>query len=326
MDELLGQLVHQIEYRCSISLGLPHLAAEDSPRGIIAGLVSATDDTLDPAPEDDALHRAADVDGVWHRWTGGCRTCEPPVAVAVLQGSARPAMTRTAERGGGAMRRCPVVRSAVPPGTPLLVLEGERATNGWLLAGPGWVPPPRVDPSQANAEWRVMYCPNCDKHVARLTALEHLEAETEVVGSSLPAPNLDTILWPYEVTFDGGLGTSTANARFLAPERRSGTILHWEGPPCTLPPPLLLSLTLTTRRLRRPLGAEQPLRPSPTLTRLSEPPGRLGITWQWCATARAQDASSVPFYRRRWSWHWVRWRSEGGRYSGKPFGARPRTD
>ena len=102
------------------------------------------------------------------------------------------------------MRRCPVTRAAAAPGDTLLVLEGERATNGWLLAGEGWVPPPRVDPEHATATWRVSYCGVCDKHIARLTALVPLPAGEEVVCSSLPSPDLDTILWPYEVIFDGG--------------------------------------------------------------------------------------------------------------------------
>ena len=124
------------------------------------------------------------------------------------------------------MRRCPVTRAAVAPGTLLLALEGERATNGWLLAGPGWVPPPRVDPSQANAEWRVTFCPRCDKHVARLTALIQMDVGTEVVCASLPSPDLDTILWPYELTFDG-------EARYVDGDRKvagAGATL-WHYPP-----------------------------------------------------------------------------------------------
>ena len=63
MDALLGQLVHQITYRYSVSLGLPPLTPEDASRRILAGLVSAADDSPDPTEEDGPLHRAADVDG-----------------------------------------------------------------------------------------------------------------------------------------------------------------------------------------------------------------------------------------------------------------------
>ena len=66
----------------------------------------------------------------------------------------------------------------------------------------------------------------CDKHVARLTALTHLEAGEEVVCATLPSPDLDTILWPYEVTFDGG-------ARYVDAERKvagdGATLWHYDA-------------------------------------------------------------------------------------------------
>ena len=102
------------------------------------------------------------------------------------------------------MRRCPVARRAVPTGTTLLVLEGERARNGWLLAGDGWVPPPRVDETRPTAAWQVSYCGVCDNHIARLHSTTPLQEGEEVVCASLPSYELDTVLWPYEVTFDGG--------------------------------------------------------------------------------------------------------------------------
>ena len=132
------------------------------------------------------------------------------------------------------MRRCPVMGRPASPGAPLLLLQGERRSNGWLLAGPGWVPPPRVDPDRANADWRVWYCATCDKHVAHLAALEHIDTGSEVICSSLPAPDLDTILRPYEVTFDGG-GTLRRRGReggrgrsdsLALPARGGGELIH----------------------------------------------------------------------------------------------------
>ena len=102
------------------------------------------------------------------------------------------------------MRRRPVVGSDVRAGDLLLRLQGDEASNGWLLAGPGWIPTPRVDPLTANAQWVITYCPDCDKHTASLRTTMPLRAHQEVVVRSSPAPDVDTILFPYEVTFDGG--------------------------------------------------------------------------------------------------------------------------
>ena len=207
-----------------------------------------------------------------------------------------------------------------PSGTPLLLLEGERCTNGWLLAGPGWIPPPRVDPAQANAEWRVSYCTACNKHVARLTALTHLDAETEVVCPSLPAPDLDTIMWPYEVTFDGG-------ARYIDGDRKvagaAATLWHYPshgGPLFTSHPSSSRSLTWMMRRWRKPQGVDRPLRPLPML-RL-----RFGllewweITWRLCDTAPGPDGSNGHYFKHKWSSPWARWRSGGGLCNGRLFG------
>ena len=111
------------------------------------------------------------------------------------------------------MRRCPVARRCVSAGTTLLVLEGERARNGWLLAGEGWVPPPRIDETHPTAAWQVSYCGVCDNHIARLNAITTLEEGEEIVCASFPSYELDTALWPYEVTFDGG-------ARHIHPEHK----------------------------------------------------------------------------------------------------------
>ena len=102
------------------------------------------------------------------------------------------------------MRRRPVTSASVRAGDLLLQLQGPEATNGWLLACTGWVPPPRVDPLTANARWQVTYCPECDMHTASLYATLPLDARTEVVCRSAPFPDVDTIQYPYEVTFDGG--------------------------------------------------------------------------------------------------------------------------
>ena len=140
-------------------------------------------------------------------------------------------MTRAAERGGGAMRRCPVARRVTAPGDTLLVLEGERARNGWLLAGEGWVPPPRLDAEHVTAAWHVSYCGVCDKHIARLSATVPLQTGDEVVCASLPSPDLDTVLWPYEVTFDGG-------ARHIHPDHKvagAGATLWHHGAADSVP-------------------------------------------------------------------------------------------
>ena len=124
------------------------------------------------------------------------------------------------------MRRRPVTSESVLAGDLLLQLQGPEATNGWLLACPGWVPPPRVDPLEANARWQVNYCPNCDMHIASLYATLPLGPQQEVVCRSAPFPDVDTIRYPYEVTFDGG-------ARFVDGERKvagAGSTL-WHFPP-----------------------------------------------------------------------------------------------
>ena len=102
------------------------------------------------------------------------------------------------------MRRRPVVQGPVRAGEVVLRLQGDDAVNGWLLAGPGWVPIPRVDPLTANAQWVTTFCPDCDRHTASLRTTMPLEAGQEVVVRSSPAPDTDTIQYPYEVTFDGG--------------------------------------------------------------------------------------------------------------------------
>ena len=111
------------------------------------------------------------------------------------------------------MRRCPVARRPTAAGATLLVLEGERARNGWLLAGDGWVPPPRLDSERPTAAWHVSYCGVCDKHIAHLRSTGPLQTGDEIVCASSPSPELDTALWPYEVTFDGG-------ARHIHPDHK----------------------------------------------------------------------------------------------------------
>ena len=200
---LLAQLVHQITYLYSISLGLTPIGADEAARRIMAGMVSSSDDTPDLQDDTGLLYRPADVTGTWHPWEGPCRHCGNSASRRRVVGSAHPAQTRTGERGGGAMRRCPVTSEGVQAGDLLLRLQGPEATNGWLLACPGWVPPPRVDPLEANARWQVTYCPNCDMHIASLYATLPLRPQQEVICRTAPFPDVDTIRYPYEVTFDG---------------------------------------------------------------------------------------------------------------------------
>ena len=119
------------------------------------------------------------------------------------------------------------------------MLEGERACNGWMLAGEGWIPPPRVDAAHATAAWHVSYCGVCDKHIACLRATVPLQTGDEVVCATLPSPDLDTILWPYEVTFDGG-------ARHIHPEHKvagAGATL-WRHDPTTGAPIQIASIVV----------------------------------------------------------------------------------
>ena len=134
------------------------------------------------------------------------------------------------------MRRCPVTTRAVQAGDLLLRLQGPETTNGWLLAGAGWVPPTRIDPLAANARWQVTFCPACDQHVASLHATIPLNAQQEVVCRAAPFPDVDTIRYPYEVTFDGG-------ARRIDSDRKvagAGATL-WHFPPDGGEPQLLAS-------------------------------------------------------------------------------------
>ena len=137
------------------------------------------------------------------------------------------------------MRRCPVARRATATGATLLVLEGERSRNGWLLAGDGWVPPPRTDANNSTAEWHVAYCGVCDKHIARLHATVPLQEGDEIVCATSPSYELDTVLWPYEVTFDGG-------ARHIHPDHKvagAGATL-WRHDPAGRPPTQITSIVV----------------------------------------------------------------------------------
>ena len=131
------------------------------------------------------------------------------------------------------MRRRPVVGADVHAGELLLRLQADEAINGWLLAGPGWIPIPRVDPLTANAQWVTTYCPDCDKHTASLRTTMPLRAHQEVVVRSSPAPDVDTVLFPYEITFDGGARYVDAGAGPEGPDRKvagAGATL-WHFPP-----------------------------------------------------------------------------------------------
>ena len=202
--KLLALFLHQTSYRYCVALGRAPLTAAEAARLIRSGMVvDRLQDDL-PAPDEEFTVPGDDVDGVWTRAADHCPQCLPhgPTARAV-HGSASLHGTRTADRAGGDCRRLLAAGRHIQDGEALLQLRSTHAQGGWLQAGPGWVPCPRVH-SDFSATWHHSFCRSCCQHCLTLIATTNLDPGQEVVVRTSPFPDQDRSMWPYEVTFDGG--------------------------------------------------------------------------------------------------------------------------
>eukprot|EP00959_Pyramimonas_sp_CCMP1952_P244038 5101302-Pyramimonas_sp.AAC.1 len=87
----------------------------------------------------------ADADSVWARPDTACQECMPHgVPPCSVHGSTTLRGARLANRADGGCRRLAAAAGSILPGQRLLHRRATHAVAAWLLAGPGWLPCPRV--------------------------------------------------------------------------------------------------------------------------------------------------------------------------------------